>query len=100
MPDYSEVGGSRASFATMGVASVQVLSVNNLRKEAIICNDSDTVMYILKGDDDAIVGSGIRLNAGGGTLVIEPDENGYIWRGAVQGISTAGTKNLSFTEDW
>jgi len=49
--------------------STQVLAVNASRKVAIICNDSDTTLWLAIGQT-AVANQGIRLNAKGGILVI------------------------------
>lgn len=97
---YSERGGSRPSYMTVGIASGQVMRFNSNRVEAVLVNDSANIIYLSKGTTPAVVGSGIRLNANGGNVVIEPDNMGYIWKGAIQAIATLAGSNLSYTEDW
>lgn len=98
--DYSEMGGSRSSFTTVGTTTVQVISLNKQRKKLILVNDSNAVIYLAKGTSAAVVGSGIRLNANGGNAILEPDAYGRIWRGAIQAIANAAGSNLSWQEDW
>ena len=97
---YAEIGGSRSGFFTVGVASLQVAGVNLLRKKLVLANDSANIIYLVKGTAAAVVGSGIRLNANGGTVVFEPDTYGRIWRGSIQVIATGAASNLVWQEDW
>ncbi len=100
MTQYAEIGGSRSGFFTVGVASLQLAGFNPLRKKLALVNDSANIIYLVKGNAAAVVGSGIRLNANGGAVVFEPDNYGRIWRGAIQCISTGATSNLAWQEDW
>ena len=78
---------------TAGVASVSLAATNVGRGTLIVCNDHATnIIYLKLGDASAVVGSGPRLNAAGGVLVLE----GY--RGAVQVISTGAATNVTVTE--
>lgn len=99
--DIAEAGrGIAANLGfTIGTASVVILSPNPWRKKVTLVNDSDTIIFITKGDI-AILNTGARLNAAGGSMTIEPDTAGYIWKGAISGISSAATKNLCVTEEW
>lgn len=98
--DYAEIGGSRSGFATVGTASGQSHRLNHQRKKLVFVNDSLNIIYISKGTADAVVGSGIRLNPNGGSVIIEPDSYGGIWRGAIQAIATGAGSNLAWQEDW
>jgi len=80
------------------VASAVVLRANKARKQAIFVNDSDTVIYLAKGGT-AIVNTGIRLNAQGGSWIEQADAEGYLWVGQFSAISTGAAKNLCITED-
>lgn len=53
----------------VAAASTTILAVNTDRLYAVIVNDSDTVIYIALGAA-AVVNSGIRLNANGGSFEI------------------------------
>lgn len=97
---YADKGGSRSSFTTCGIASVQVMPFDSIRKQAIFVNDSANDIYLSKGPSPAVAGSGIRLNALGGSWVLEPDTYGRIWTGAIQAIAGGAASNLSWTEDW
>ena len=92
-------GGSVSNNFTVGVASLIVRDVMEHRKQAVFINDSDTTIYLAKGDR-AVLHAGIRLNPNGGVWILEPDTLGQIWTGPISAISSAGAKNLCFTEDW
>lgn len=97
---YSETGGSRSGFATIGTSSAQVMPHNPLRALLVLVNDSANTIYLGKGKAAAVVGSGIRLNANGGSAVIEPDTYGRIWKGSIQAIASGIASNLTWQEDW
>lgn len=99
MDGYAELGGSRSGFTTVGTSSVVVLPPNTLRKLAVLVNDSSAPIYISRGQD-AVIGSGTRLNAGGGVMVIEPDTYGRIWKGSINAIGGSASLNLCWCEDW
>lgn len=90
---------SRPGAATIGTTSAVVLQGNYSRKQAAFTNDSDTAIYGCKGRE-AVLNAGIRINANGGSWVIEPDATGRIYTGPVSFISSAGGKNLCWTEDF
>lgn len=94
----SAYGSSGGASVNVGVASVVVLRVNSRRKQVIFVNDSDTAIYLAKGDT-ARLNAGIRLNANGGSYIETPDTLGYLWRGAFSAISSAALKVLCVTED-
>jgi len=93
------IGGSVSGGFAVGVASLVVRQSNVYRKKLTFVNDSVNIMYGAKGDI-ALINAGVRLNANGGTWVIEPDTRGRIWTGAVSFIATAAASNICFTEDW
>ena len=93
-----EYGRALAAGVVVGVASTPVLRANKHRKQAVFVNDSDTVIYLAKGQL-ATINAGIRLNAAGGSWVEQCDAMGYLWVGAFSAISTAAAKNLAVTED-
>lgn len=76
--------------ATVGIASGLVSAAKN-RISIILTNDSDTVIYVAKGAA-AELNKGIRLNANGGSVVIED------WNGAIYAISSDANKNLCVCE--
>lgn len=79
------------TFATVGVASSLILSANGSRISATFTNDSDSTIYLSKGQP-AVVGSGIRLNASGGALI--NDE----FTGDIYAISSGADKNMCISE--
>lgn len=68
--------------------STTISPANTGRSNLLICNDSDTTIYLALGHT-AVVGKGIRLNANGGAYEIN---NINLFVGAVNGIhATAGS---------
>ena len=57
------------TFATVLTVSTLVRPANNRRADCEFVNDSDYTMYLARGNA-AVVGSGIRLNANGGSYTI------------------------------
>ncbi len=82
----------------VGIASIQVLVANSGRKKAVFINDSDTPIYLFKGDL-AVLNNGYRLNAAGGSWEECPDTLGYMWVGQWSAISSAANKNLIIIEE-
>ena len=82
---------STDSFATVGATTTEVLAANGDRIEAILCNDSDEVMYLGFGND-AVLNKGTRLNRRGGTIII------VAFTGVVNAICASGSKNLCYSE--
>ena len=78
------------TYATVGVAS-GVISTAKDRISITLVNDSDTTIYLAKGST-AVLNSGIRLNASGGSVII------CDWRGAISAISSGASKNLTICE--
>jgi len=77
-----------------GVVSVILRRPNPFRTVLTITNDSDTVVY-LHYADQAVLNSGIRLNAGGGVHEINSTN---LYRGIISAITTAANKVLTFIE--
>ncbi|GAI87760.1 unnamed protein product [marine sediment metagenome] len=96
---YAEFGGSRPGSHTAGLASSQVIGFNSHRKKLIIQNDAANTIYFTKGDGPAIANTGIFLLPGG-SWILEPDRQGYIWKGAIQCIGLVAAQNLTWQEDW
>lgn len=93
--------------ATSGViavtSDVQILSTTTQRALATICNDSAQVVYLSLNQDIALLADGSnkghRLNANGGCLEINTDNNGDIYWGAIRASSTNETSsNLIINE--
>lgn len=89
---FNTAGGT-SSFATVGVASGVVLAANASRKRCIIVNDSTSVVYLNIVGGAAVIGSGIRLNASGGSY----DDEGSTQQ-AISGIAGSAGSNVTVTE--
>ena len=78
----------RTNNATAGVtdASVIVVVANEQRADIEIVNDLDVVVYLARGDV-AVVGSGIRLNANGGSYSMDTSN---LYLGAFSAICNVG----------
>lgn len=85
------------SVVTVGTVSGTALAANPARTYALFINDSDTAVYLSFGTAAAVVNSGVRLSANGGTLEMAATW-GNLWRGQVMCISSAATKKLLITE--
>jgi len=84
------------SFTAVAVTSTTILAANSSRSYASIVNDSDTVVYLAIEGGTAVVGSGLRINANGGSFEINKMN---LMTGAVAGIhGGTGTKNVAKTE--
>jgi hypothetical protein len=77
-----------------GPASTVALAANIQRKYAILVNDSANPIY-LNFAGPAVVNTGIRLNAAGGSFEMMP---GNVWRGAINMISAVASDVLLVTE--
>ena len=77
-----------------GPASSTALAANVARKYALFVNDSANPIYIRMGGI-ATVGTGIRLNALGGSYEMMP---GNCWRGTISFISAVAGDRLLVTE--
>lgn len=97
LPDLSQGGGPPGN-ATAGVASSIAVQAFTGRKKIVFVNDSDTDIYLAKGEL-ARLNAGIRLNAGGGSYEDVRDPFGYIYLGPWAAISSAANKNLCIQED-
>lgn len=53
------------SYSTVGVISSQIVAENTQRRGLVLTNDSANKIYLAFCDNDAVVGSGIVLPAGG-----------------------------------
>jgi len=91
--DILEKAADHTTNVTTG--SLQVLAPNKHRTYALFINDSDTIIYLRQGPG-ALVNTGIRLNAAGGSFEINKDT---LYKGAVSAIhGGAGNKVLCITE--
>ena len=82
------------TFATVGVASTEILAANPKRVDADIVNDSAEVIYLARGND-AVIGSGIRINANGGAYHIGQFN---LFLGAVNAIAAKAQMNVTISE--
>lgn len=76
---------------TIGDETTTILAENENRKSATIVNDSDETIY-LSLSDTAVLNSGIRVNAEGGSAEIED------YTGEISGISASGSKVVTVVE--
>ena len=79
---------------SVAVATPLVLAANESRVNAVFVNDSSEVIYLARGNA-AVIGSGIRLNANGGSYEIDASN---LFVGAVNGIATGAGSNLTVSE--
>lgn len=94
MQPYLEISFDRTGNVT--AASAICLAPNRNRSYALFVNDSDTVIYIMKGKV-AVAHRGIRLNAEGGNYEINATN---LYKGEVSAIHAgAGNKALLINED-
>ena len=82
------------TFTAVGAVTTEVRDVNMNRAELDLVNDSTQIIYLGFGND-AVVGSGKRLNAGGGSYHMGP---GNLWHGTVNAICVLGDANLCVSE--
>ena len=85
---------ARDTFATVGGASTLVRPANPNRVDCDFTNDSDVVMYLARGND-AVIGSGIRLNPNGGSYRIGTNN---LFLGEVYAICAEQEANLAISE--
>lgn len=82
------------SKATVGNTSTKILSKKSGRRYACFTNDSDETIYLSYGED-AVINSGIRINANGGVAELDGRK---LFRGDVYAICASGGKNISIFE--
>lgn len=95
MPQETRFSSATTTKVTVGSSSTPVLSANPDRKYLALVNDSDEVIYV-DLSSTAVANEGIRLNASGGSFVMEIGNSMYI--GAIAAICASGSKNLTVTE--
>ncbi len=81
-------------FATVGAVSAIAVAANPHRVDLELVNDSDARIYLARGNA-AVVGSGIRLNANGGSYGFATDD---LFLGAIYAIGIDGDQNLTISE--
>jgi len=84
------------TFATVGAVSTLVLADNVNRVDADFINDSSQTIYLARGNA-AVIGSGERLNANGGSYHIGTDN---LFLGDIYAICADGQANLSISEGY
>jgi len=78
------------SAAAIGIASTAVIAAEATRKSLLIINDSDKVIYLNAMGAPAVLNTGIRLNAAGGSFEMNLSA-GNLSTAAINGIAaTAG----------
>lgn len=91
---FPPVAWNAPTFVAVGVASGLALAANANRKGATFVNDSVNTIYLGIGAN-AVVGSGIRLNANGGAYEI----NGFNLNvQAINAIATGAASNMGIHE--
>ena len=74
---------------SVGTTSTAVRAANTDRVMIALVNDSDAIIYVSLGTT-ATLNNGIRLNANGGSVVI----NNPTWTGTVNAIATSASSKL------
>ena len=97
MPDprIYPVEAVRDGFATIGAVSTLVVAADPNRVDLELVNDSTGVIYLARGNP-AVWGSGIRLNANGGSYGFATED---LFLGAVYAIGE-GQQNLTISEGY
>ncbi|KKL81772.1 hypothetical protein LCGC14_1991440 [marine sediment metagenome] len=96
MPDprIFPIESANDAFATVGVVSAIALAANPARADTDFVNDSDTIIYLARGNA-AVIGSGIRLNPNGGSYHIGLYN---LFLGDVYAIATGANSNMTISE--
>ena len=96
MPDprIYTIPSATDTFATVGAVSTLVLAANEYRVDIEFVNDSSQTMYLARGNA-AVIGSGIRLNANGGSYRIGTSN---LFLGAIYAICAGGQANITISE--
>jgi len=82
------------TFVVVGAVSTLVIAANLRRVELDLVNDGDEPVYVSRGAA-AVFGSGLRLNAGGGSYRMGTNN---LYHGAIYAICEAGGLNLCISE--
>ncbi len=84
------------TFATVTATSSVALAANSSRRGALLVNDSTQEIFLsLRTGSPAVVGSGLRLNANGGSYEIN---NTNLTLDAISAIAANGSNNLTVHE--
>lgn len=90
---FNSVASSSAMAIT--TSSARITATSSTRQYIAIVNDGSNVVYLKLSDSPAVINSGIRLNASGGSYEIN-SENMYT--GSITAIADGGTSIITFTE--
>lgn len=94
MPSFDRARASTA--VNVGTGSTPVLDADPSRTRAILTNDGANIIYVALSTNGqpptAVVNSGIRLNAAGGSVVIDD------YQGPISAISVTAATNLAVCE--
>lgn len=88
----------QSTSATVSTSSSKIVSSNPSRAEVTIVNDhASNVVYLalqtsVNADPTAVSGSGVRLNAGGGSYTTDQ------FTGSIAAIATGLSTNVTITE--
>lgn len=98
MPDprIFPIEGVNDTFATVGNVSTLILAANDRRVDTEIVNDGAQVCYLARGNP-AVIGSGIRLNALGGSYRIGTNNLFY---GDIFAICEGKPLNVTISEGY
>jgi len=88
------IGSYTNTAVTVGNTTTAILAAEPSRMHVVIVNDSDEAVYLAFGAD-AVLNSGVRLNASGGSYEMNPDN---LYAGAINGICTSGQKVVTVVE--
>ena len=87
-------GVSEGAISVSAAISTNVLSANSGRIAAYVINDSANTVYCSKGGV-AATSSAIRLNASGGTLILDQNDP---YRGALNCVALTATSTVVYSE--
>ena len=93
-----ELPGSSPRAVSVTTTSAIVVRENRGRKKLVLCNDGSDIIYLVRGQT-AVINTGIRLNANGGSIVDEPDILGRMYLGPWSAIVATTTSVLTIAED-
>ena len=95
-PNTGNLTYSGGTKATVGSSSGEVVAANTSRKFLAIVNDSNDEVFLGIGET-AVINEGIRLNAGGGSVVFGGSGLPLMLL-AVNGIASGASKNVTVQE--
>jgi len=93
---FERHSGATPQNALVTNVSSEIMPVTQNRNYLSIQNDSDVTIYLAL-NAPAVVGSGIRLNAGGGSYEINFTN---LFTGAVHAVTAAGAQNVCIQEGY